>query len=319
MTYRIAQPTVGRIDGLEKNNLRLHQTINYIDLESTEIELNPDEQGIVILEFAVDEGVKRNHGRDGAKDGAATITKALLNLPDHFKNKKIFHGGVITCDNCDLEKTQKTLGFYTEKALRQNCLTIVFGGGHELAFGHYLGVKNSFQQKKIGIINFDAHLDIRPINKEVGATSENSFWQIAFDRKKTDDSFNYLALGVQKQSNTKALFEIADEMKVDYVFGDEFNSENKENLLAKIENFIAENDVIYLTICMDVFASCYSPGVSTPAANGIEPDNIFKSCFDLIVKSNKCVALDFAETNPYFDTDHRTAKLAASLVFRALS
>lgn len=319
MTYKKAHELSGRNDGEAKNLLRFHQIISHINLDEEEIILEKNQQGIVFLEFAVDEGVKRNKGREGAKDGAATITKALANFPVHFENKKIFHGGVITCDNCDLEKTQEKLGFYVEKILRQNCLPIVFGGGHEVTFGNYLGVKNSFKNKNIGVINFDAHFDIRPVDRGIGATSGTGFWQIAFDRKTTDDSFNYLALGIQKFSNTKQLFEIADEMEVEYVFGDEFNFENKKNLLQKISNFIAENDVIYLTICMDVFAACHAPGVSAPSANGIEPDSIFKSCFDLIVNSKKMVSLDFAETNPDFDIDSRTAKLAASLAFRVLT
>ncbi len=43
---------------------------------------------------------------------------------------------------------------------------IVLGGGHEIAFGHYCGIKDynaSIDRKdKLGIINFDAHFDLRP-------------------------------------------------------------------------------------------------------------------------------------------------------------
>ena len=48
---------------------------------------------------------------------------------------------------------------------------------------------------------------------------------------------------------------------------------------------------------MDVFAAPYAPGVSAPSINGIEPNEIFKSCFDLIVNCGKLISLDFAETN----------------------
>jgi len=318
MAYKKSQKLTGRIDGDAPNTLRLHQIINYIDLENDEIILAPSEKGVVFLEFAVDEGVKRNKGREGAALGAASISKAISNLPAHFENKKIFHAGQITCDNCDLEKTQTELGFYVTKILQQNALPIILGGGHEVTFGNYLGVKNFFNKKKIGVINFDAHFDIRPVDENVGATSGTGFWQIAQDCQKNLNSFNYLALGIQKSSNTKMLFEIADENGVDYVFGDEFNFENKKNLLHKIEKFIINNDVIYLTICMDVFSLAYAPGVSAPAAAGIEPNEIFKSCFDLIINSGKMVSLDIAETNPNFDFDNATSRLAASLVFRVL-
>jgi formiminoglutamase len=316
MTYKKSPILTGRIDGSAPEMLRWHQVINYIDLEKEKISLEKNEKGIVFLEFAVDEGVKRNRGREGAREGSLSISKAIANFPVHFEKTKIFHGGIITCDNCDLEKTQEKLAFYVEKILAANCMPVVLGGGHEVSYGHHLGIKNFVKNKKVGIINFDAHFDLRPVEKNIGATSGTGFWQIAQDLKKAGEPFNYLTLGIQKFANTKLLFNIAEELEVQYAFGDEFNYENKNALLAKIEKFIAENDHIYLTVCMDVFASCYSPGVSAPAPNGIAPDHVFKSCFDLIVNSKKFIALDFAETNPIFDLDNRTAKLAASLIFR---
>ncbi len=318
MTYKKSQELTGRIDGQENNTLRFHQIINYINLDEEEIMLAPSEQGIVFLEFAVDEGVRRNKGREGAAQGAHTISKSLANLPVHFEDKKLFHAGQIICNNANLEDAQEELGFYVEKILKQNCLPIILGGGHEVTYGNYLGVKRFHQNKKIGLINFDAHFDIRPLEEEIGSTSGNSFWQIASNCRQNMESFNYLALGIQKTSNTKLLFEIADDFGCDYVFGDDFTFENKLNLLSKIEKFIVDNDVIYLTFCMDVFATPYAPGVSAPSINGIEPNEVFRSCFDLIVSSNKLTSLDFAELNPHFDIDNRTAKLAASLIFRTI-
>lgn len=35
------------------------------------------------------------------------------------------------------------------------------GGGHETAFAHGAGVLDAFPQAKVGIINLDAHLDLR--------------------------------------------------------------------------------------------------------------------------------------------------------------
>jgi formiminoglutamase len=99
---------------------------------------------------------------------------------------------------------------------------------------------------------------------------------------------------------------------------DSFNYEEKNILLSQIKKFISSVDHVYLTTCMDVFASAYAPGVSATAANGIAPDFVFLSCFDLIAKSKKLISFDVVETNPKFDVDGRTAKLAASLVFRVL-
>ncbi|MEA5720431.1 arginase family protein, partial [Salmonella enterica subsp. enterica serovar Virginia] len=42
--------------------------------------------------------------------------------------------------------------------------TLVLGGGHETAFGHGAGVLDAFAQESVGIINLDAHLDLRQIH-----------------------------------------------------------------------------------------------------------------------------------------------------------
>lgn len=323
MTYKKSSPLSGRIDGNKPEMLRWHQVIEYVDLEKEK--LPAAENGIVFLEFAVDEGVRRNQGRVGAKDGAQAISRAMANFPVHRDLCfGIFHGGVISCEDGNLEEAQAELAFFVEKILRQNCLPIVLGGGHEVTYGHYSGIKNFLLQgeqggNKIGIINFDAHFDIRPVEESVGATSGTSVWQIANEIEKNGDSFNYLALGIQKYSNTKLLFDLADKFGAQYAMGDSFNYEEKEQLLQKITNFINSVEYVYLTICMDVFAACFAPGVSAPSPSGIAPDFIFMSCFDLIVSSKKLISFDIAETNPQFDIDSRTAKLAASLVFRLCS
>jgi formiminoglutamase len=212
------------------------------------------------------------------------------------------------------------LASYVTKILSSNCLPVILGGGHELTYGHYLGVNNFIRPKnknaKIAIINVDAHFDLRPIDQNIGATSGTSIWQIATEARKNSEPFACLALGIQKYANTKLLFNLAHEFGVKYILGDKFNYDHKAEILKEVDNFINEVDHIYLTICMDAFAAPYCPAVSAIAHNGIVPDNIFISIFEKIIHSDKLITLDFAELNPRFDVDMRSAKLAASLIFK---
>jgi len=48
---------------------------------------------------------------------------------------------------------------------------IVLGGSHELAYGHFNGIVNHLKKQtknssKVGIINFDAHFDLRPYDNQ---------------------------------------------------------------------------------------------------------------------------------------------------------
>jgi len=74
-------------------------------------------------------------------------------------------------------------------------------------------------------------------------------------------------------------------------------------------------DIVYLTVCLDVFAAAFAPAVSALAYNGILPDKIFQDFFKFILRSPKVKSMDIAELNPSLDIDNRTARLAASLIF----
>jgi formiminoglutamase len=319
MTYSKSQKVIGRIDGDSKDLARFHQVIKYIDLANEKITLAKGQKGFVFLGSAIDEGVKRNQGRVGAAKAPQAIRQAMASFPVHFDEEIIlFDGGNIEIENGDLEKAQVKIGSYIAKILAANCTPILLGGGHDITYSNHLGVKDFAGNKKVGIINVDAHFDLRPIDPTIGGSSGASIYKIASEARKNGEHFSCLALGIQKYGNTKLLFNLAKEFGVDYALGDDFSYSNKENLLQKVSEFIAKNELIYLTICMDVFAACYAPGVSAPAANGIAPGEVFKSVFDLIINSKKLISLDFAEINPDFDVDLRTAKLAASLIFRAI-
>lgn len=320
MTYKAFPPLSGRVDGTSADALRWHQVIKYIDLNNDKILLAPNRRGLVFLAFATDEGVRRNQGRVGAAQGHQSIAQVIANFPVHFDDVDLFHGGVILCEDANLESAQAEMASYVEKILAAGCAPIVLGGGHEITYAHYLGIHNFCTKKspstKIGIINVDAHFDIRPIDKNIGATSGTSIWQIATEAQQNNHEFYCLALGIQKYGNTKLLFNEAEKFGVQYILGDQFHYDEKRNIADKIAKFIDSVDHVYLTICMDAFAAAYAPGVSATSYNGIVPDNVFMTAFDQIIKSKKFIAIDFAELNPKFDIDLRTAKLAASMIFR---
>ncbi len=77
--------------------------------------------------------------------------------------------------------------------------------------------------------------------------------------------------------------------------------------------FVEKARFIYLSICLDVFAAHYAPGVSAPQVLGLLPHQVLSS-LEKLAKSGKVVALDIVELAPSLDQDDRTAKLAASLL-----
>ncbi len=258
--------------------------------------------------FAVDEGVKRNKGRVGAKAAPNIIRKNMSNFPVIQPSLKIFDFGDVRCDDGDLEYAQNELADKIKFVLKKGGKSLVLGGGHEVTYAHYSGIKKAFPDKTIGIINIDAHFDNRePVNNE--STSGTGFYQIA-----QEGEINSLHIGIQKNSNTLLLFDTAHRYGMKYIMADEIYSDNLSDIKSQIDALFHRVNVVYLTICMDTFNASIAPGVSALAYNGIFADHSFLSILQHIVKSKKLVAMDVAEVNPEFDEQERTARLAASLL-----
>jgi formiminoglutamase len=220
--------------------------------------------------------------------------------------------GSIHCLNADLETAQDKLAQQVQQLLDWNLFPIVLGGGHDIAYGTYNGIKKHLgNSKSIGIINFDAHFDLR--SNENGNTSGTPFYQIAKDCEASNAAFHYLCLGIREDANDSSLFKTAKELEVKYILRDTFRIEFHNEINAWINAFIQTVDVVYVTIDLDGFSSAYAPGVSAPSPMGFTPDVVLAS-LKTIIASGKLTALDIAELNPTYDIDGQTARLAASLL-----
>ncbi len=309
----------GRIDAEDSGSLRWHQQIHCIDLERAKLPpLKPGGRGIAILGFACDEGVLRNLGRPGAAKGPAMLRKACASLPVHFPDTlTLVDAGTICCKNGALELAQACLSVTVSDILGQGYLPMVWGGGHELMYGHFTGIRNFYRQSgsaAIGIINFDAHFDLRSQGPG-GANSGTGFFQAAVDCRNEGVEFIYLALGIQQNSNTRSLFTRADELDVRYIEGKEFLAGNSRLIQESVQDILWRSEGIYLTLCMDVFAAAFAPGVSAQAKSGIFPDGLFWNTLKMILCSGKVRGVDIAELNPSLDPEMKTSGLAAALSF----
>ncbi|WP_228448236.1 MULTISPECIES: formimidoylglutamase [unclassified Chryseobacterium] len=294
----------GRLDGEE---LLFHRLFQRVKEEQNYDNILPND--FALHGFAVDEGVRRNKGRQGAKDAPNVIRKNMSNFPVNLPNFAMLDFGNITCEDGNLENTQNNLAKNVSKVLLKGGKSLVLGGGHEVTYAHYLGIKTAFPEQKIGIINIDAHFDNRQPEKGVGPSSGTGFWQIA-----QEGPINSLHIGIQRNSNTLKLFDTAHQYGMKYILADELFFENLPSVYQRIDDLLESVDYVYLTICMDVFNASIAPGVSASAYNGIFADATFMHFYRHILKNKKLVALDVAEVNPSFDIQDRTARLAACLV-----
>jgi len=267
--------------------------------------------------FACDAGVARNRGRVGAKEAPALVRHAMMNLAAP-SNLTFFQDlGTVEVVGDSLELGQAKLSALVTEALIDCERLLVLGGGHETAFASFSGLKQCANQQRIGIINLDAHLDLRAPSSR-GASSGTPFYQI---RELDPQQFDYLCLGVAEEANTAALFERAAAWGVNVVSDRTLRTDISE-ATHQIDQMFARNDVVYLTIDMDVLPHFEAPGVSAPAARGV-PLDIIEHLIDVILahansRPRRLPLTDIVEVCPRFDQDGVTARVAATLARRLL-
>lgn len=299
----------GRIDQGEvpELSLRLHQLIKPI----TEAET----KGIAILGFCSDEGVRRNQGRGGAALAPNQIRKFLASIP-WTAQQAVYDAGNVTCADGDLENAQAALSVQVQNLLRQGHFPFVLGGGHEVAYGSWLGLANylalSTPSPTIGIINFDAHFDLRTSTD--GCNSGTPFYQIAQTCQEQGWTLQYCCLGVSEMANTQALFQRAKDWKVSYRLDKYMTLLDLADTLLQLKSFIASCDHLYLTIDLDVLPASVAPGVSAPAPRGVQLE-VLEPLIAQIRASQKLRLADLAEYNPNYDQDSQTARVAARLFY----
>ncbi len=300
-------------DGLQGQ--RIHHSV----IQAPLTDILQQDPSVVLLGFETDAGVKRNQGRIGAAKGPNHLRHCLANLAWPFNNT-VIDAGNITCHNDELEQSQAIAASVISQLLDQHCV-ITLGGGHEIAWSSFSGLaehlnKPDSSSPRIGIINFDAHFDLREYRSNehaLGASSGTPFTQIADYCHAFNLDFNYLCVGVSPTSNTQALYDKARALKVSYIEDSAITPRNENTHLATIQHFIDGVDIVYLTIDLDVFPAAQMPGVSAPAAFGVSHDNLWPLIAQVLKNKHKLKLADLAELNPDFDIDTHSGRLAARL------
>lgn len=315
----------GRIDSTtDYDAFRWHQWVLPLDLESAKAPPlrahgSPPAAGAAFIGFVCDEGVRRNLGRPGARRGPAAIRTESANLPCSFgPGFALYDAGDVECEGPALEEAQRLLGEKVAAIAALGLFPVVLGGGHETAYGHWLGQRAAAARHDAigGIINFDAHFDLRPYPD--GGGSGSMFRQIADDLAARGEPFRYLCLGVQKRSNTVALFRDAESLGARWLLARDIAEGGAAVAYPEIDRFVASVDRIMLTICADVVSSAWAPGVSSPQALGLDPETLLRM-MKRALGSGKVTGLDLCEVSPREGGPDATASLASTLLFAGIN
>lgn len=266
----------------------------------------------VLIGFPQDEGVRRNHGRPGAAEAPHEIRRHLYRLTPW--------DGAHALDLCfpldagdvrmtgELEESQQDLSEVVAGVLRAGGVPIVLGGGHETAYGHYLGYVAA--ERRVGVINIDAHLDVRPLNDGRGH-SGTPFRQMLEHPTRPLEGHHYVCLGAQPAQVSRQHLHYAQQRGCVVHWAD---SLRRELLVEECERLAAEECQVYVTIDADVVAMSSMPGVSAPNPLGLSGPEVI-AWARTAGRSPHVASMDVVEVCPPLDRDGQSARWAALAVW----
>jgi formiminoglutamase len=271
----------------------------------------------VIIGFPQDEGVRRNQGRPGAAEAPREIRRWLYRLSPwdvlrgaDLTRLRLLDLGDLRCD-ADLEMSQRALGEIIPQVLAARAIPIVLGGGHETAFGHFLGYAAS--RLPVGIINLDAHLDVRPTLDGRGH-SGSPFRQALEHPQSPLRGEHYVCLGVQPHSLSRDHLVYALQQGATIRWSAQVRDTLCQHFNQERERLTKCGCPVYVTLDADVVHVGDMPGVSAPNSLGLSGAELI-ACARLAGESPNVTSFDLVEINPAFDRDGQSARWAALVVW----
>jgi formiminoglutamase len=270
----------------------------------------------ILVGFPQDEGVRRNHGRAGAAQAPDAIRYWLYRLTpwDGLTDTDLTRRPPVDAGNLrmegNLEETQQALAEVVGGILHRGGVPVVLGGGHETALGHYLGHVLSGQA--VAIVNLDAHLDVRPHRSGMGH-SGSPFRQAMVNPQLPLLPRRYACLGAQPQSVSRDHATFVRDQGGTIRYAEELQGTLLQTFQLECSR-LGQECPVYVTLDADVVRAADVPGVSAPNPCGLSGAEVTR-CARWAGSSPQVRSFDLVEINPSFDTDQRSCRWAALVIW----
>jgi formiminoglutamase len=265
--------------------------------------------------------VRRNGGRPGAADGPAAIRRWLYRLTpwDGLHGTDLAALGLLDAGDVrsdgGLEDSEQAMAEVIAAILTAGAIPIVLGGGHETAYGHYLGYVHA--GREAAIINIDAHLDVRPCVDGRGH-SGSPFRQAQEHPTQPLRGDRYVCLGVQPHAVSRVHQAYVQERGGIIRWCGEVRDRLAEVLRHECARLAADGCSVYVTLDSDVASQADVPGVSAPNPLGLSGQEIAAAA-RAAGEYPAVNSFDVVEINPALDRDGRSARWAALVVWHFLT
>lgn len=272
---------------------------------------------VMILGYSDDEGIRLNGGRVGAAEAPKLIRQFLYKMTPSalsFKKLNLFDLGDLKQKQDLSERHQDALEITTFlHSKRQKVIS--FGGGHDYGYSDAAGFVKSYlnSEEKPVVINFDAHLDVRPTNH--GFNSGTPFYRLLSEFQ---NQFEFIEIGLQPQCNSRTHWEWAKQHGA-HLF--DLKTTMHNGLLSLLDQpvfkKIKKTTPVFISFDIDAITASEAGGCSQAWVTGLKTAECLDFLSSLYQKSD-ARGLGIYEVSPPLDHDFQTSKTAALITHHFL-
>lgn len=325
--HDVSDPRLGE---LAKSYVQLvnESTLDFAQRIASQLQMPHAKNRFVVVGYADDEGIRINGGRAGAAQAPASVRKALYKMTPHLLKPThefhIYDIGDLDPRGGSLHERHLAASLVAREVFASGAYFLSIGGGHDYGFSDadaFLQATLPHAEGKPLVINFDAHLDVRPTT--AGHTSGTPFFRLL---EKYHDQFIFLEVGIQSQCNAKTHLNWALDRGARVIMQDELQFTDssaahdslKNRIKTALGDVLSDSRPTFVSVDIDGFSSAHAPGCSQSWAHGFTPESFFPA-LQFIIQSFDVRGLGIYEVSPPLDQDDRTSKLAALILHQTIS
>jgi len=257
-------------------------------------------------------------GRPGARMGPDAIRGELQKLRpwtlgEGDTDVPLADWGNVRIPYGDVNTVHQAVETAALAVLEAGAFPLALGGDHSLTFP--LVKAHEGRRQKIGVINLDAHLDVRDVVN--GALNSGQSFGRLLDLGLVPGP-NFVEVGIRDFANSSWYANKARKAGATLLGATEWQEKGLEVIEHAVELASDGTDGVYLSIDIDVLDQAHGPGVSAPTPGGINTTELFQAV-RFIAKRAKLVGADLVELAPPLDENGRTVRAAAYTVAHLLA
>lgn len=276
-----------------------------------------------ILGFPWDGGASL--GRPGARYAPKEVREAFGWFKRRIQDEKVYHvesrknynvnaEEIVDYGDIDItayDEQQTLLNAYeaTKAILDKGGFPFVIGGDHSISYPPIKALHDTCEGE-VGIIHFDAHLDLVDENHLQGRHSQSSEIRRALELERVNPE-HIVQIGV-RGFNYPWYNDYLKETGIKQYTSYDVHAGDPLTIARETMELLQDCEKIYLTFDIDVMDPAFVPGTGADEPFGLYP---FQCMVMLNEMYDKVDAFDIAEVNPTFDTHGITTAVAARIMF----